>query len=73
MPSWHSVTLCSLFLVHFHVKTPSSWIIVFPQVQTLIRNDAMEYDPSAHEEEPPDLEAGISIRNLTKIYNQVSS
>jgi len=37
----------------------------------LIHNDAVGYDPSAHEE-PPDLQAGISIRSLTKIYNQVS-
>ena len=29
------------------------------------------HDPQAHEEEPRDLEAGIRIRNLTKIYDQV--
>ncbi len=29
-------------------------------------------DPTAHEEEPKDLEVGISIRDLTKIYESVS-
>ena len=28
------------------------------------------YDPSAHEEVPGNLEVGISIKNLTKIYDQ---
>lgn len=28
------------------------------------------YDPSAHEEVPGNLEVGISISNLTKIYDQ---
>ena len=29
------------------------------------------HDPQAHEEEPRGLNAGISIQNLTKIYDQV--
>ena len=29
------------------------------------------HDPQAHEQEPTDMEAGISIKNLTKIYDQV--
>ena len=29
------------------------------------------YEPSAHEEEPDGLEAGVTIQNLTKVYNQV--
>ena len=28
-------------------------------------------DPSAHEEVPDDVKAGISIKNITKIYSQV--
>ena len=42
-----------------------------PQAQSLIRNDSLHYDPSAHEEEPPDMQPGITIQHLTKIYNQV--
>ena len=30
-----------------------------------------ERDPAAHESEPTDLSVGISINNLTKIYNRV--
>lgn len=29
-------------------------------------------DPTAHEEEPNDLDVGISIQELTKIYESVS-
>ena len=45
--------------------------VFFSQAQSLIRNDSMHYDPSAHEEEPPDMQPGITIQHLTKIYNQV--
>ena len=30
------------------------------------------FDPSAHEMVPDDLEAGISMKNITKIYDQAS-
>ena len=30
------------------------------------------HDPQAHEEEPTDREAGIKIKNLTKVYDQVT-
>ena len=57
----------SLFLLFLHFENS------FSQTQSLIHHDALGYDPSAHEEEPTDLKAGISIKSLTKIYNQVSS
>ena len=37
------------------------------QAKVLEEYDA-EFDPTAHEEEPGDLPVGISIQNLTKIY-----
>ena len=35
--------------------------------------DEVLVDQSAHEEEPKDLKVGISVQNLTKIYDSVSN
>ena len=41
------------------------------QAQSLVQDmTSGGYDPSAHEEVPGNLEVGISISNLTKIYDQ---
>ena len=36
-------------------------------------DDDGNYDPSAYEMEPKDLGVGISIKNLTKVYDTVST
>ena len=41
------------------------------QAQQLVDSTKAEYDSTAHEEEPKDLPVGISIQNLTKIYDEV--
>ncbi len=52
------------------------WFILCPwqitEAKDLIEVDDL-LDPTAFEEEPKDLEVGISVRNLTKIYEAVSS
>ena len=41
-------------------------------MQDLIECDGENHDPSAYETEPSDLGVGISIMNLTKVYDTVS-
>ena len=41
------------------------------KVQDAIGGQNVDTDPSAHETEPSDLGVGISIQNLTKIYDAV--
>ena len=43
------------------------------QPQQLNQSSKVDYDPTAHENEPKKLSVGISIKNLTKIYDEVSS
>ena len=40
-------------------------------MQDVIRGQNVDTDPSAYETEPSDLGVGISIQNLTKIYDTV--
>ena len=42
------------------------------QAQQLVQASRVDCDPSAHEDEPKDLPVGISIQNLTKVYDEVS-
>jgi len=42
------------------------------QAEDLVLGETEGYDPEAHEEEPNNLSAGISIQNLTKIYDEVN-
>ena len=42
------------------------------QADDLLKAKNEGYDPHAHEEEPKNLSVGISIRNLTKIYDEVA-
>jgi len=46
---------------------------LYPSVQAkdLALGKTEGYDPEAHEEEPESLSAGISIQNLTKVYDEV--
>ncbi len=38
----------------------------------ILEQEVFQVDPSAHEDEPEDLEVGISIQNLSKIFDVVS-
>ena len=42
------------------------------QAEDLALGKAEGYDPKTHEEEPKNLSAGISIQNLTKVYDEVN-
>ena len=64
--TWYITHVRRLSLTSYTLLTP-----FFSQAQSLIRNDPQHYDPSAHEEEPPDMQPGITIQHLTKVYNQV--
>ena len=55
-------------------KTIILLMCLYPSVQAedLALGEAEGYDPEAHEEEPESLSAGISIQNLTKVYDEVN-
>ena len=42
------------------------------QAEDLVLGKTEGYDPEAHEEEPKNMSAGISIQNLTKVYDEVN-
>ena len=42
------------------------------QAKQLVEGTKADYDTTAHEDEPKDLPVGISIQNLTKIYDEVN-
>ena len=41
------------------------------KAKQLVGGSKVNHDTSAHEDEPKDLAVGISIQNLTKIYDEV--
>ena len=41
------------------------------KAKQLVGGSKVDHDTSAHEDEPKDLAVGISIQNLTKIYDEV--
>lgn len=43
------------------------------KVYTEVGEEEKGFDPSAHEKVSENLKVGISIRNITKIYNQVTN
>lgn len=51
---------------------PSYWAS-WNKVNVYVGDKEKRFDPSAHEEVSEDLEVGISIKNITKIYNQVTN
>ena len=51
---------------------PSYWA-PWNKVNMYVGEEEKRSDPSAHEEVSEDLEVGISIRNITKIYSQVTN
>ena len=58
----------------FLLAPPSCTLVELPKVdkvQDVIRGHDVDTDPSAYETEPSDLRVGISIQNLTKIYDTV--
>ncbi len=50
----------------------SACVALQKEPKTLLEEEEGSLDPTAFEEEPKDLEVGISVRNLTKIYESVS-
>lgn len=42
------------------------------QAEDIVHGKTKGYDPKAHEEEPRSLTAGITIQNLTKVYDEVN-
>jgi hypothetical protein len=56
---------------------PSYWLgrplnSKMKDAQQLVRESKVNHDSAAHEDEPSDLPVGISIQNLTKVYDEVS-
>ena len=49
------------------------WLLVVIVSQTGSYDVASVVDPDLHEEEPHNMEIGISVRDLLKIYDVVSS
>ena len=47
------------------------WCCVCEQAKQLVGVGNFVHDLAAHEDEPKDLPVGISIQNLTKIYDEV--
>ena len=70
-------------ILHFYPNDLSRqlWLIqnfnlsllhTYVQAMRLIDGTKVDYDPTAHEDEPKALPVGISIQNLTKIYDEVN-
>ena len=62
-----------MYLLFIHTSTLYTLYVSTMQAQQLIQSSNVGYDPTAHEDEPKKLSVGISIQNLTKIYDEVSS